>query len=701
MFLAMAMPVGAADQPPPGDRYPDTHCVYPTCLFLHTGEGGQILDVTQPPFNAKGDGRTDDTAALVAAYDYALGLMDKTSWSAAGPEYSAAPIIYLPKGTYLVSDTIVYSGPERAGWNLVPVEQQQALGRKGTGTWDGDAKGVPRVDFARFPKGTSPWERVCRIRFIGESRKGTVIRLEDNSPQFRQAGTNGKPVLCFGKSHFNNRVAMNAVRHLTVDTGHGNPAAVGIDWVGANACDITDVTVRSGDGRGIAGVLVRMAPTQGYHHDLTIEGFDYGIRLDAFHVTHPVFEYVTLRNQRKAGVYVGDSSTSLRKIRSTNSVPAVVGGGSASHIVLLDSLLTGGSEGVAAIDIRKGTAFLRDVAADGYAVSVRHAGGAIEEAEIRETVVGQTFSFPKGTPARSLRLPIAELPIMPWEEDLSQWANVRDYGAVADGTADDSKAIQMAMDSGKSTIYFPASGHHVGNRIRVPATVKRIVGLFHRNAVSFVVSEASADPLVIEDGVLLKVIQAEDRPVVMNGLIFTESKAEGTGFTPTLFANNCSATAFKRTSGYRIWCRFANPEGKAIPLISRDGCRMWVLGYKTERGGQHGNVDFLCAAGGSLEVLGGVTGVHPEAILQNEGGSVSITCATSSNSSFLKNPAALIREVRGETTVAEISSEQLPDRRCDTPQVCTRARPRENTAVPLYVSDPQQGVPLPPVQEGR
>ena len=57
-----------------------------------------VIDVTRPPYRASGDGRTDDTTAIQQAlYDYP----------------AKNRIIYLPNGTYLVSDTLRW-GPKDA-----------------------------------------------------------------------------------------------------------------------------------------------------------------------------------------------------------------------------------------------------------------------------------------------------------------------------------------------------------------------------------------------------------------------------------------------------------------------------------------------------------------------------------------------------------------------------------------------------------
>jgi hypothetical protein len=131
--------------------------------------GGPIIDISRTPFNATGSGDPADadrnTRAFVAVYDFLMEQLDKygdmqrkvTQPSSAECSY----IIYIPNGVYYVNDTLIYSGPVRR------------------------VAGVQR-------------EYCVWLRFIGQSRKNTVIRLVDDSPRYDDKG-HPKPIFSFGK----------------------------------------------------------------------------------------------------------------------------------------------------------------------------------------------------------------------------------------------------------------------------------------------------------------------------------------------------------------------------------------------------------------------------------------------------------------------------------------------------------------------
>ena len=545
VFLSVVLTT-ATDQPA-GDRHAVLNCVYPPDVFLHTGKEGRVIDVTQPPFCAKGDGVTDDTGALVAAYDFVLSKMDEHEWTPAGPESPLCEyIIYLPDGTYVVSDTIIYSGT----WRSYPQSHNKRGGRI--------------------------FERLVRIRFFGQDRDKTIIRLKDHCPGFERGA---KPVLSFGKADLNNAVAYNSVRNLTIDTGRGNPAAVGLDFCGANNSGIHNVTVTSSDGLGVAGIDIRICPTMGYHDDITVRGFDYGVRMTPYHMTHNCFEFLTLEGQNRAGIQLNECSTSLRKVCSVNHVPALELTSDAAQAVVLDSLLEGRDASVPAIDAKSGQLFVRNVETPGYraAIAVKgkpDAGGL----RVDEFVSGPVLRLRPGETPRSLNLPIEETPSFDWEDDFSLWTNVDSYGAKGDGRTDDSTAVQAAMNSGKPVVYFPKAVYLITTPVKIPASIKRVMAFYGSINGQLLVAEDSRQPLLIEDlGTSSRtgVRHQTPRTLVLShvrcgysnqnrkpGVKLFLNNGNGMGKNDRVFING------------RFWVRFMNTEWKKSPNFTCNGADM-------------------------------------------------------------------------------------------------------------------------------
>ena len=106
-----------ASESAPGDRHPSINQVYPSEAFHHAGKSGRILDVTKPPFNAKGDGVTDDTKARIAALRFVRDnyeIHQGDDYTYCTKRHDRNWVVYLPDGEYLISDTVSQGWPALA-----------------------------------------------------------------------------------------------------------------------------------------------------------------------------------------------------------------------------------------------------------------------------------------------------------------------------------------------------------------------------------------------------------------------------------------------------------------------------------------------------------------------------------------------------------------------------------------------------------
>ncbi len=94
----------------------------------------------------------------------------------------------------------------------------------------------------------------------GQTRQGVRIRLPDRAAGFGDAAT-PKAVIWTGKKPAQR--FRNSIRNLTVDTGKGNPGAIGIQFVANNQGSMRDVTIVSGDGAGVIGLDLGYTDEQG------------------------------------------------------------------------------------------------------------------------------------------------------------------------------------------------------------------------------------------------------------------------------------------------------------------------------------------------------------------------------------------------------------------------------------------------------
>ena len=206
--------------------------------------------------------------------------------------------------------------------------------------------------------------------------------------------------------------------------------------------------------------------------DMTIIGFDNGI-ISGYPLASATFEHITLQNQNINGIANFENVISIRDLTSINTVPAIKNDQFPAALTLVDAKLTGGNGGAAIVNSGTAIMYLRNITTSGYTSAANNNGTPVAGPNITEFVSNPVTSlFP--TPTTSLNLPVQETPEFQ-DSDMSNWANVKSYGAVPNDYSDDRAAIQAAIDSGKSTVYFPAGAYLLNDWVHIRGNVKRIV----------------------------------------------------------------------------------------------------------------------------------------------------------------------------------------------------------------------------------
>lgn len=514
-----------------------------------------VIDVTQPPYDAVGDGRTDDTVAIQQALD-------------AHP--SGNRIIYLPNGTYLVSDQL---------------------------RWP------PSTD-ERSRSGSAHKRTILQ----GQSRDGVVIRLTDNADGFQtrtvverkgRTKTYGRGVIWTGTAPAQR--FRNAVRDLTVNIGSGNPAASGLQFHANNQGTIRNVSVVSEDGQGFCGFDFGFTGEIGplLARNISVRGFDYGIYHAALNMV--TFENVALTDQNVAAIY-NTSVMPIRNLTVNGKVTAVESAGNDALVMLNAELSGNGGPAFTSVPKRY---FLRDVNVAGYDVQFADSGDGRDDSVSHEPVRLAS------TESDLIGLAVKESPNVRFDPDFDHWANPLDYGAVGDGKADDTEAIQAAIDDRtKTTVYLPGGRRfRIEGELAIRGNIERLIGCEGS------LRGASKRParIVVADGIAPTVIveridcgygdttfaHATSRKVVISsicGLSRVESNGTGDFFVDDVV---CGPVVMSNPQ-QSIWMRQINTESKHDANLQNRGATLWVLGHKTE----NGNTKVLTTSGGRTEIYG-------------------------------------------------------------------------------------------------
>ena len=575
-------------------------------------EDAGVVNVTQAPYFATGDGVADDTEAIQQAMnDHPDGNF----------------IIYLPEGVYRITD--------RIDW--------------------------PRVDENDTNCGT---EQSCRYTILqGDGPDRTLIQLADNNEGYQDA-KNPRALLWCGQG-----VAQrfrDGLRGMTVNTGQGNPGAIGVQFNANNRGGIENVVLVDGDNSGQIGIDLSYTDEIGplLVKDVEIEGFNRGVQT-FFNVNSMTFEDITLRNQRQYGFRILQQVVTIRRLTSFNSVPAVYAFNQGSYVTLLDSELNG-LNGTGTAILYGTEIFIRNVATTNYGAPLKfilNGTTPINVGSGDDFIAEYTSAEPLSlcvNEKTSLSLPVEETPDIA-REPISAWVSVEDFGATRGDDTDDTQAFQEALNSGAKTIYVPVTSFRRQNgfitqgTITVPATVERIIGTQgNLGGATYQLTGSSSDPIVLEDLQIESISHTADRTVVLKHVNLDEYTTDGGG---DLFLEDVQlkTTTFR---DQRVWARQLNYE-LAGQAIVNDNAQLWILGFKTERRGTR----IATLNGGFTEVLGGhvysTQSATEDPMFSVEDASVSLAGIRETNFSGDPYPN-LVEETRGEVTRTYTAADGTP-----------------------------------------
>jgi hypothetical protein len=589
------------------------------------GDMGYV-DVTAPPYLARGDGKTDDTAALQRAVTECQG---------------SGKVLWLPPGTYLVSDAIAYKPGVAFGYN----------------------------------------------NLRGSGRDKTVVRLKDGTFTDREKP---RAVLSWAYNGHEDGSGVHAdwfncnVGDLTIDTGKNNAGAIGLRYYSNNVGAARRIAIRSGDGQGVIGLDLGYADQNGpcLVSDIEVVGFETGISTGAT-VNSQTLEHVRMRGQTVLAWENKGQCLAIRDLKVSEAAGGFVN--QFGIVALVDAKFSGvrGAAKLPAITSRE-TLFARDIEAQGFARTIENSfeGGTSSPggSSVIEFVSEKPIA-PFGGAATSLRLPVEEVP--QWRPEsgggkpFAKWANVLHHRQVED--PDDSAAFQRACDSGAEVVYWPTGvSLLLGEPVNLPATLRRIVGGFSNlhavkpAEVAMRIVADSQEPLFIDEvhGHVL-VEHKAGRTLVVRDCQGVEGKVIGKG---DVFLDN--AVGEWEFGPGRAWCRQFNTEREGTHCINHGG-DLWVLGLKTERGGTLVET----REGGRTEILGGLSytttqgGLAPMFTAKNAAMSVTIGEVCYSGDPF----KTLVEQTVGDTTHIV--------KRGEAP---LRASFLQGSRLPLYVGRPQK-----------
>lgn len=458
-------------------------------------------------YGAKGDGVTDDTAAISSA------LADGRDTD---QDYSGKPkALYFPAGTYLVSNTVEWRG--------------------------------------------------CCVTLQGQGSGSSVIRLKDGAAGFGSS-TNPKPVIqtIAGNMAFNQNIW-----DLAVNTGSGNAGAVGIDYISSNVGSLRNVSIISADGAGARGLdMTRQWPGPLLVKNLLVRGFNIGI--DVRHAEYgPTLENIYLENQRTAGILNDGNTLAIHTLSSKNSVSAIKNIASYGSVILLNATLEGGSGTVSAIE-NSGQLYARNVSSSGYGSAIKGVSGSSVSEYVSGAVKSLFVSNPsaKSLGLPILETPtFSDASLSNWGKfTANSYGDTDGLQALFNsGKSTIYFPSNIYFSFAERAVTVPATVKRI---VGFGGAINRGEGA-NGGGIRLIVQDDSPDPLIVEQFKYgIKVEQRGKRPVALKHGSYGYSSQAGAG---DLFLEDVGMEPLTVRAGQRVWARQLNNEAGETKITNNGG----------------------------------------------------------------------------------------------------------------------------------
>lgn len=417
-----------------------------------------LLDVTKAPYGADPAGKADSTKAIQRAVDEAR---------------DGRMIVYLPPGRYRVSGSIILNQQNH------PNRENRLLGN--------------RDDFP------------CILWGGTRGGRATIV-LADNTPGFGDPA-NPRPVIYFisflkDSTVDNPNISFNQMLvSVDVELGRGNAGAIGVDHQGAQGSVAEDVNVfaegafagfrgASGSGGGMSHISVR-----GGRYGLYLAGLGLQKQFSGSQPT-PVISHVTLTGQTEQSI-VSATRGPLVLVGASIDGPRILVEGTRNAwdggLNMIDSAvrLRGPGPAIradrpvylenvyfenAATIAQVGSAPVLEGSGKGWTRVIEYAAGPSPAHPIWVNGAKQAKALVKIQPGQAP--PAGYRRAHEWRERLPSWddpgvANVMapPYSAAGDGKADDTDAIQRAIDASRD-VFLPKGIYRITRTLRMRANTR-------------------------------------------------------------------------------------------------------------------------------------------------------------------------------------------------------------------------------------